>query len=214
MSGSSLTTEAAREKVSFEIPMPAGLPVFVLDGVRAAPRCSAWSSRCGARSSRTCPRRGRATCSRPRRLSWGSQSVRTTAKSASTRPARRCRRATAPRRASRRSAAFYQPGRDLRPQDIYEHLRWKEADWRRRLGEAMRTNSALADEVRQTGSTPAEIGFPVWRRVPTFAATCTATIDHTGALSSRVVEYAIALLRDALVRDQPTLRAVVGDSQP
>ncbi|MDX2087538.1 MAG: annexin [Kofleriaceae bacterium] len=41
----------------------------------------------------------------------------------------------------------YQPGRDLRPQDVYEHLRWKEADWRRRLGEAMMKNSKLASEV-------------------------------------------------------------------
>jgi hypothetical protein len=41
----------------------------------------------------------------------------------------------------------YQPGRDLRPQDVYEHLRWKEADWRRRLGEAMSKNPALAEQV-------------------------------------------------------------------
>jgi hypothetical protein len=60
----------------------------------------------------------------------------------------------------------------------------------------------------------AEIGFPVWRVLPTLAATYTATLDHTGALSSRVVEYAMALLRDALVRDQPVLRALTGVSHP
>lgn len=52
-----------------------------------------------------------------------------------------------------------------------------------------------------------EIGFPVWTVVPSLAATYTATFDHTGALSSRVVEYALALLRDALLRDLPVLRA-------
>jgi hypothetical protein len=51
-----------------------------------------------------------------------------------------------------------------------------------------------------------EIGFPVWRVVPTLAATYTVTLDHDGALSSRELEYAMALLRLALVRDRPSFR--------
>lgn len=54
------------------------------------------------------------------------------------------------------------------------------------------------------------IGFPVWRALPTLAATFTATLDHEGMLSSRVLEYAVALLREALIRDQPELRRVIG----
>lgn len=68
----------------------------------------------------------------------------------------------------------------------------------------------LADAAVAVERLNAEIGFPVWRVLPTLAATFTATLDHTGALSSRVAEYAIALLRDALVRDQPALREVLG----
>ncbi|MDX2087537.1 MAG: hypothetical protein SFX73_06795 [Kofleriaceae bacterium] len=53
----------------------------------------------------------------------------------------------------------------------------------------------------------ARIGFPVWRLLPNLSATYTATLDHKGLLSSRVLEYAVALLRDALVRDLPVFRA-------
>jgi hypothetical protein len=59
-----------------------------------------------------------------------------------------------------------------------------------------------------------EIGFPVWRAVPSLAATYTATLDHTGALSSRELEYAMALLRLALVRDRPVFREMPGVSSP
>ncbi len=59
-----------------------------------------------------------------------------------------------------------------------------------------------------------EIGFPLWRVVPSLSATYTVTLDHTGALSSRSLEYAIALLRLALVRDQPKLREVHGVHPP
>ncbi len=67
----------------------------------------------------------------------------------------------------------------------------------------------LAEAALAVARVNAEIGFPVWRVLPTLAATYTATLDHAGALSSRVLEYAIALLRDALVRDLPVLRAQV-----
>ncbi|QSQ23183.1 hypothetical protein JY651_50280 [Pyxidicoccus parkwayensis] len=59
-----------------------------------------------------------------------------------------------------------------------------------------------------------EIGFPVWRVLPMLSATYTVTLDHEGRLSSRVLEYAIALLRDALVRDQPVFRAQPGVVPP
>ncbi len=59
-----------------------------------------------------------------------------------------------------------------------------------------------------------EIGFPVWRVVPTLAATYTVTLDHDGALSSRELEYAMALLRLALVRDRPVFREMPGVSSP
>jgi hypothetical protein len=52
-----------------------------------------------------------------------------------------------------------------------------------------------------------EIGFPVWRVLPNLSATYTVTLDHKGVLSSRVLEYALALLREALVRDLPVFRA-------
>jgi hypothetical protein len=54
----------------------------------------------------------------------------------------------------------------------------------------------------------AAIGFPVWRLVPNLAAIYTATLNHDGTLSSRVFEYAVALLRQTLVRDQAGLRAL------
>jgi hypothetical protein len=59
-----------------------------------------------------------------------------------------------------------------------------------------------------------EIGFPVWRVVPTLAATYTVTLDHDGAVSSRELEYAMALLRLALVRDRPIFREMPGISSP
>jgi hypothetical protein len=59
-----------------------------------------------------------------------------------------------------------------------------------------------------------EIGFPVWRVVPSLAATYTVTLDHNGALSSRELEYAMALLRLALVRDRPIFRGVPGIASP
>lgn len=87
----------------------------------------------------------------------------------------------------------------------------------------------LSDQVRfvaqvaldVSGANPAElalaiekvnqaIGFPVWRLLPTLSATYTVTLDHAGALSSRVVEYAVALLRDALVIDRPVFAAQPG----
>ena len=55
-----------------------------------------------------------------------------------------------------------------------------------------------------------QLGFPVWRVLPVLSATYTVTLDHTGALSSRAVEYAIALLSDALVRDMPALGKLLG----
>ena len=60
----------------------------------------------------------------------------------------------------------------------------------------------------------AEIGFPVWRLLPWLSATDTATLDHNGALSSRIFEYAHALLRDALVRDQRVFREQLGVGMP
>ena len=60
----------------------------------------------------------------------------------------------------------------------------------------------------------AGIGFPVWRVVPSLSATYTVTLDHTGALSSRSLEYAIALIRLALVRDRAVLREVPGVHPP
>jgi hypothetical protein len=68
----------------------------------------------------------------------------------------------------------------------------------------------LAEAALAVERVNAEIGFPVWRVLPTLAATYTATLDHAGSLSSRVVEYALAMLRDALVRDLPPLRAQFG----
>ena len=59
-----------------------------------------------------------------------------------------------------------------------------------------------------------EIGFPVWRVLPSLAATYTVTLDHHGALSSRELEYAMALLRLALVRDRPIFRETPGISSP
>lgn len=59
-----------------------------------------------------------------------------------------------------------------------------------------------------------EIGFPVWRVIPTLAATYTITLDHTGALSSRELEYAMALLKLALERDRPRFRETPGVSSP
>lgn len=59
-----------------------------------------------------------------------------------------------------------------------------------------------------------EIGFPVWRVVPSLAATYTVTLDHDGALSSRELEYAMALLRLALVRDRPVFREMPGIGPP
>jgi hypothetical protein len=59
-----------------------------------------------------------------------------------------------------------------------------------------------------------ELGFPVWRVVPTLAATYTVTLDHTGSLSSRELEYAMALLRLALERDRPRLRETPGVGSP
>jgi hypothetical protein len=59
-----------------------------------------------------------------------------------------------------------------------------------------------------------EIGFPVWRVVPSLAATYTVTLDHNGALSSRELEYAMALLRLALVRDRPVFRELDGVRLP
>lgn len=53
-------------------------------------------------------------------------------------------------------------------------------------------------------------GFPVWRVLPTLAATYTVTLNHDGTLSSRVLEYAVALLYDALAHDRPALQQVVG----
>jgi hypothetical protein len=60
----------------------------------------------------------------------------------------------------------------------------------------------------------AEIGFPVWRVIPSLSATYTVTLDHTGALSSRALEYAIALIGLALVRDRPRLREIPGVHLP
>jgi hypothetical protein len=59
-----------------------------------------------------------------------------------------------------------------------------------------------------------EIGFPVWRVVPSLSATYTVTLDHTGALSSRSLEYAVELIRLALVRDRAVLREVPGVHLP
>ncbi|MCY1074078.1 hypothetical protein [Archangium lansingense] len=59
-----------------------------------------------------------------------------------------------------------------------------------------------------------DIGFPVWRVLPTLSATYTATLEHTGALSSRVLEYAIALLHDALLREPPVFSAQLGVGPP
>jgi hypothetical protein len=58
------------------------------------------------------------------------------------------------------------------------------------------------------------IGFPVWRVIPSLSATYTVTLDHTGALSSRSLEYAIALILLALSRDRPALREVPGVQRP
>lgn len=60
----------------------------------------------------------------------------------------------------------------------------------------------------------AEIGFPVWRVLPVLTATYTVTLDHTGAMSSRVFEYAFALLKDAIARDRPRLQAHLQASAP
>ena len=68
----------------------------------------------------------------------------------------------------------------------------------------------LAEAALAVERVNAEIGFPVWRVLPNLSATYTATLDHGGTLSSRVLEYAIALLRDALVRHLPVLRAQLG----
>lgn len=59
-----------------------------------------------------------------------------------------------------------------------------------------------------------DIGFPVWRVLPSLSATYTVTLDHTRALSSRVVEYAIALIQDALLRDPPVFSAQLGVGPP
>lgn len=69
----------------------------------------------------------------------------------------------------------------------------------------------LAEAALAVERVNAEIGFPVWRVLPNLAATYTATLDHRGTLSSRVLEYAIALLHDALVRHLPVLRAQLGE---
>jgi hypothetical protein len=72
------------------------------------------------------------------------------------------------------------------------------------------SSADLAEVALAVERVNAVIGFPVWRVLPTLSATFTATLDHEGRLSSRVLEYAIALLRDALVHDQPVFRAQPG----
>ncbi|MBX3186558.1 MAG: hypothetical protein KF819_06070 [Labilithrix sp.] len=52
-------------------------------------------------------------------------------------------------------------------------------------------------------------GFPLWRVLPTLAAVYTVTRNHDDTISSRVFEYAFALLRDALVRDRPVLKELL-----
>ncbi len=51
--------------------------------------------------------------------------------------------------------------------------------------------------------------FPMWRVLPNLAAVFTVTRNHDDTMSSRVFEYAFALLRDALVRDRPVLKALL-----
>src|SRR5690349_2606707 len=46
----------------------------------------------------------------------------------------------------------------------------------------------LADLALAVQEVNEEIGFPVWRVLPFVSATYTATLDHNGALSSRVFE--------------------------
>ncbi len=60
----------------------------------------------------------------------------------------------------------------------------------------------------------AELGLPVWRLLPNLSATDTALLDHNGMLSSRVVEYALGLLREALVRDLPVFRQQLEGATP
>ncbi|MCY1022558.1 hypothetical protein [Pyxidicoccus sp. MSG2] len=76
------------------------------------------------------------------------------------------------------------------------------------------SSANLAEVALAVERVNAEIGFPVWRVLPTLSATFTVTLDHEGRLSSRVLEYAIALLRDALVRDQPVFHAQPGVVPP
>ncbi|WP_163988819.1 hypothetical protein [Pyxidicoccus caerfyrddinensis] len=76
------------------------------------------------------------------------------------------------------------------------------------------SSANLAEVALAVERVNSEIGFPVWRVLPTLSATFTVTLDHEGRLSSRVLEYAIALLRDALVRDQPVFRAQPGVVPP
>jgi hypothetical protein len=54
-----------------------------------------------------------------------------------------------------------------------------------------------------------QIGFPVWRLEPDFAATFTVFTNHDGTISSRVFEHALAQLRQCLLRDLPTFRMVL-----
>lgn len=51
--------------------------------------------------------------------------------------------------------------------------------------------------------------FPLWTVLPNLAAVYTVTRNHDDTMSSRVFEYACALLRDALVRDWPVLKALL-----
>ncbi len=52
-------------------------------------------------------------------------------------------------------------------------------------------------------------GFPIWSVLPVVAATYPVTRNHDDTISSRVFEYAFALLRDALERDRPVLKALL-----
>lgn len=74
--------------------------------------------------------------------------------------------------------------------------------------------SKLAEVALAVERLNGEIGFPVWRVIPSLSATYTVTLDHTGALSSRALEYAVALIRLALVRDRAVLREVPGVHPP
>jgi hypothetical protein len=55
----------------------------------------------------------------------------------------------------------------------------------------------------------AQIGQPVWQLEPGLSAVVVASANHDGTVSSRVVEHAIAHIREAVFRDPPIFRMVL-----